>query len=285
MDPERERGRDGSEGRATAQDPAWELGELLGRELGREVSVRFGRSRGHPVIARSPSGRERQAEPRLAQDGLVVRLHGVFATAPSGVWADLASWLRVGGRARAASVRLDRWIDAALAQLPAAPERELGLRTLGRVHDLGSLTGELLAAELAAEFSERPPPRVTWGRRRVTGARRVLRLGSYEPARHLVRIHPVLDQPAVPPLYVRAVLFHELLHAASPPRQDAAGRWIQHPPEFRRRERARPEHAAALAFERRHLDALLRSTRTGCDLVLETAGRRRARPRPGGPGA
>lgn len=249
------------------RSPPADLPSLLERELGRPVDVRFGRSRRLPVVARAPSPKELHAAPRLAHGGLVVRLHEVFELAPEPVHRDLASWLKVGRRARKASERLDRWLEGALADLPALPERAMRRTTRGNVHDLARLARELLEGELAADYAHRPAPGVTWGDRRRTRARRTLRLGSYDHAAHLVRIHPVLDQPGVPDFFVRAVLFHELLHGALPVERDRAGRWIHHSAEFRRRERTRPEYAAAMAFERRHLDALLRSTRTGLDLV------------------
>ncbi len=259
------------------------LSGLLERELGRPVDVRFGRSRRLPVVARAPSPKEVRSAPRLARGGLVVRLHAVFEAAPEPVQRDLASWLKVGRRARKASERLDRWLEGALSELPAPPERAQRRTTRGNVHDLARLARELLEGELAADYAHKPAPGITWGERRRTSARRTLRLGSYDHAAHLVRIHPVLDQPGVPESFVRAVLFHELLHGALPVERDRAGRWIHHSPEFRRRERARPGYAAALAFERAHLDALLRSTRTGRDLVPASAARNAAAPpRPSG---
>lgn len=265
-------------GQAEGESPAADLRSLLERELGRPVDLRYGHSRRLPVVARTPSPREARAEPRLAAGGLVVRVHAMFEGAPEGIQRDLASWLRVGRRAARASERLDRWIELALTELPPAPVRAARLVSRGRVHDLELLTRELLAGELARDYATQVPPAVTWGERRQTSARRSLRLGSYDHTAHLVRIHPVLDQPGVPAFFVRSVLFHELLHGALPVERDGAGRWIHHPPEFRRREQARPEHAAALRFERRHLGALLRSTRTGLDLVPVSAARRGPEP-------
>ena len=255
------------EDRAISEDPTRDARLLLERELGRPVDLRFGRSRGHPVVARSPSRGERSADPRLPADLLVVRLHASFREAGEDVYTDLASWLRNGRRARAASARLDAWIEDTLSALPPPAARATQVNTRGRVHDLAALTSDVLARDFAADFVEEPPPVVTWGTRRITGARRSLRLGSYEPAGRLVRIHPVLDQPAVPASFVRSVLFHELLHAVLPAQRDSAGRWMHHTREFRRCERAHPDYASAVAFERRHLNALLRSARTGADLV------------------
>jgi hypothetical protein len=60
----------------------------------------------------------------------------------------------------------------------------------------------------------------------------------------------------VPEFYVAAVVFHEMLHQAVPARE-AHGRRIVHGPEFRRRERAYPDHERAKAWEEQHLTLLL----------------------------
>jgi hypothetical protein len=77
------------------------------------------------------------------------------------------------------------------------------------------------------------------------------------------RIHPALDQAAVPDWFVRYVLFHEFLHAVHPPVRGRGGRWIRHGPELVRREERYPDLERALAWERDHIDRLIRSARTG----------------------
>jgi len=57
---------------------------------------------------------------------------------------------------------------------------------------------------------------------------------------------------------VAAVVFHEMLHQAVPAR-DGNGRRVVHGREFRARERAYPDHARALAWERRNIGLLLSS--------------------------
>ena len=53
-----------------------------------------------------------------------------------------------------------------------------------------------------------------------------------------------------------AVVFHEMLHQVVPA-TERRGRRIIHGPEFRRRERAYPDHAAAKRWEEEHLALLL----------------------------
>lgn len=230
---------------------AAEWSRWLSRVLGEPWTVTFGRARATPVVARRRRGRSE------------LRLHRLFRAAPEDVRDALGRWLSVGRRAKRASARLDGWIHEQLALLPAR-KRTLALEVEGEVHDLGRLSRELLASEFAEDFSgDRPPPQVTWGRRVASRCRRSLRLGSYEPEQHLVRMHPVLDQAGVPEWFVRFVLKHELLHAVWPPFRNELGRWVHHGPRFRARERGWDEYAAALDWERKNLARLLRSARSG----------------------
>jgi hypothetical protein len=217
----------------------WEV--WLADRLGRRVDVTYGRARTAPV--------------QIIDDArtLRVRLHRFFVGAPPDVREALAAWLRAGRRARRACRRLDAWIDAQLAGLPARAPRRLRLRPQGDHHDLAELAVLLLAREFVRDFEGRYPPDVTWGRRRRSRARHSLQLGSYVPARNLVRVHPVLDRPVVPRWFVSHVLFHEILHAALP--QDAHG------PAFRERERAHPDYERAARWQRAHIGRLIRVAR------------------------
>ena len=231
-----------------------QLGPWLSRRLGDRWTVSFGRSRTAPVQARHTS------------EGWELRLHRMFASAPNEVLDALARWLAVGRRARRASRLLDEWIHTEL-ESSDPPRRPTRLEPVGRTHDLAAMAESALALDFAGEFgAEHPAPVVTWGRRARSRSRRSLRLGSFDPETHLVRIHPVLDQAAVPTWFVRFVLKHEILHAVLPPYRGPDGRWIHHGPDFRRRERAWPEYSAAVSWEERNLPRLIRSAREGTAL-------------------
>ncbi len=234
--------------------------DYLGRELGRSVRVVYGRSRTVPVQARPL-----RCEGPLSEEvgGLELRLHAMFAQAPPRVRAALARWLAVGRRARRASRELDEWLDQALAALPPPARRLARAEPRGLVYDLRHLAEPLWRDPFAEDFVSIPRPTLTWGRRGRSSSRRSLRLGSYDPRGHRVRLHPVLDQEAVPVWFVRFVLMHELLHAALPPKAGPGGRWIHHGPEFRRREAAYADHARALIWEQTNLPRLIQSARTG----------------------
>lgn len=245
-------------------EPAWSV--FLTARLGYPVRVEFGRSRTAPVQARH--GRDNGGDARWE-----VRLHRMFGDAPPDVREALVTWLRAGRRATRAGPVLDRWIHAELARRPA-PRRRLALETEGEVHDLAALTERLFRGEFRADFEPRGSaarPRISWGRRAPSRSRRSLRLGSFEPESRVVRIHPVLDQRAVPPWFVAFVLKHELLHAVLDAYRDPSGRWVHHGPDFRARESSWPEYAPAVAWERRNLARLIRSAREGSRLQVRPA--------------
>ena len=232
--------------------------EELERALGVPVKLRFGRSGTQPVVARGPTTTELAREPRLA-GGRVLVLHERFRDADPLVWEDLAKWLRSGRRARRACHRLDAWLDGLRAD-PTTKRPAAGHP--GDHHKLPAISERVIAEHLAGEFQDRALPVISWAQRKRSTARRGLRLGSYDSSRDLVRVHPVLDQEAVPEWAVAFVVYHELLHAIIPSRR-VGRRLIHHGPEFRERERAHPDFQRATAWERRHLDHLIRSARTG----------------------
>jgi hypothetical protein len=228
----------------------WE--RLLGLELGRRVRVRYGRAR--TSVVRSLPQRDGSLE---------LRLNAMFADAPAGVQRALAIWLRSGARAPKASLELDRWIEARLVRLHREEPRAAPSSTRGRHHDLAALAAQLLQREFAGVFDARGgPPCLTWGRAGASRSRHSLRLGSYDFAARVVRVHRVLDAHDVPEWFVRYVLFHELLHAAFE-ESDRRGRRLLHGPRFKEREARYPDFERARAWESRHVAALIRRARRG----------------------
>lgn len=233
----------------------------LAAELRCSVDVVFTRARRTPIQAK------RIVAYRGARPGLHVRMHAMFASAPPEVQRAVASWIRSGRHAPRACAELDAWIAKTLSTLPM-PKRVETAEPRGLTHDLGELARSLCAREFAAEFaSEDALPAIGWGRRGASRTRHSLRLGSFDPDTKFVRLHPVLDQPAVPEFFVRFVLFHELLHAVYPPRRDADDRWIHHGREFRRREAEYVDYERALAWEKLNIRALIRAARRGGGFV------------------
>jgi hypothetical protein len=184
------------------------------------------------------------------------RVHHMFLDAPGEVLDALAAFAGSarGGRARRrdAGTRIDAFVRRNRARI-AIPDAG-GLVSRGRVHDLQAIFDRLNAAH----FEGRIEARIGWGLVRSGRRRRTVKTGVYVQDAKLIRIHPTLDRRDVPEFYVAAVVFHEMLHQAVPARE-VGGRRVVHGAEFRRRERAYPDHARAKIWEEAHLPLLLSS--------------------------
>lgn len=249
---------------AVAEFRAEDWSRYLTEALENPVVVTFGHARRQVVTCRGfwkdPKGRP-----------VEVRLSGFFRQAPPDVRAALAMWLRHGRRSPKSADLLDDFIAEALRALPPKSRRQTATQPKGEVHDLlphvrGLIDGPT-AAFVPLDFAPRGQPAISWGRRQLSRARRSLQLGSYTEDSHRVRIHPVLDQSGVPPFFLRYVLFHELLHAvrsieAERDPATKSGR-LHHDRAFREREADYKDYAAALAWQRANVRALLRSAKTG----------------------
>jgi len=230
-----------------------ELAERLKPAVsGARLSVALGRARSTPIQY------ERRRDGTAVQVRL--RLHRCFASAPDAVLDDLAAWLRAGKRARAATARLDAWMEARIAAEGPAPIPANGRRPRGAHHDLAALAAQLWLEPYPRAYLgdlDRCPT-LGWGRRTSPKGRRRLQLAAYEKTRHWIRVNPVLDASWIPGWFVKCVLFHELLHAVQPEEHDRAGRALTHGPWFRNAERGYPLFAASKAWEQRQLTRLLR---------------------------
>ncbi len=182
------------------------------------------------------------------------RVHHMFLDAPGDVLDALAAFAGGGraGRRRSAGSRIDAFVRRNRARI-AVPRADR-LEPRGRVHDLQAIFDRLNAGH----FDGRIEARIGWGPVRGGRRRRTVKTGVYVQDARIIRIHPTLDRPEVPEFYVAAVVFHEMLHQAVPARE-AHGRRVVHGAEFRRRERAYPDHERARLWEERHLGLLLSS--------------------------
>jgi hypothetical protein len=184
------------------------------------------------------------------------RIHHMFLDAPEEVVGALAAFANAGrgmaGRRRDAGRRIDEWVRGHRHRISGARSRPVQPR--GRAHDLQAIFDRINAAQFGGAIEAR----IGWGSVRVGDRRRTVKTGVYLEEGRLIRIHPSLDRPEVPEFYVAFVVFHEMLHQAVPARE-VNGRRVVHGAEFRRRERAWPDFALALAWERAHIRLLLSS--------------------------
>ena len=184
------------------------------------------------------------------------RVHHMFLEAPNEVVTALAAFAGprrgAAARRREAGSRIDAYVKRNRARI-AVPRADRLLAS-GRVHDLQEIYDRLNTTH----FDGRIEARIGWGPVRPGRRRRTVKTGVYVQDARIIRIHPTLDRPQVPEFYVAAVVFHEMLHQAVPARE-VNGRRIVHGAEFRRCERAYPDHARARAWEDGHLSLLLSS--------------------------
>jgi hypothetical protein len=202
------------------------LERLLCAEGGPELRLRVTRNRVAMVSLRAP--------PR---GPVRLRVHEQFLAAPAPVLAALRQCLR--------QRTPDAWrtvcaFARAIRPAPGGPcaARRAALRTRGRVHDLAAI----YHAVNAEFYAGRIACRIGWGRpgaRRRRARRRCIRFGSWSPGTRTIRVHPALDDEAVPAAFVRYIVFHELLHAAICG-QTTARSGCGHGPDFRQLERRFP---------------------------------------------
>jgi hypothetical protein len=193
---------------------------------------------------------------RREQGELRYRVHHMFLDAPGEVVDALAAFAGVArgaaARRRAAGARIDAHVRDHRARI-GAPRPE-PLQPRGRAHDLQAIFDRVNAEH----FGGRIEARIGWSRVRRGRRQRSVKTGVYVHDSRTIRIHPTLDRPEVPEFYVAAVVHHEMLHQAVPPREEG-GRRVVHGRDFRERERAYPDHARAKAWEERNLRLLLAS--------------------------
>ena len=184
------------------------------------------------------------------------RVHHMFLEAPHDVVTALAAFAGprrgAAARRREAGTRIDSFVKRNRARI--AMPRADRLLAQGRVYDLQGIFDRLNVEYFEGQIEAR----IGWGPVRSGRRRRTVKTGVYVQDARIIRIHPTLDRPQVPEFYVATVVFHEMLHQAVPARE-VSGRRIVHGAEFRRRERAYPDHARARLWEDRNLALLLSS--------------------------
>jgi len=115
----------------------------------------------------------------------------------------------------------------------------------GEHFDLTALFEELNFAHFHGLMSM---PQLGWSVRASRTA-----LGHYDPSHHTIVISSVLDARDAPPIAVRFVLFHEMLHLRFPTEYRAARRCV-HTREFKQAERGFPGYKDARTALKRFLE-------------------------------
>jgi hypothetical protein len=184
---------------------------------------------------------------RIRQGTLVLRAHHMFEDLTEEMYKAFVQYLN--GNARAGKL-VDQYIADNRHRIEPSERRRrvaVNLSACGEYHDLDAL----MARVLAQYFPELEPPRVGWGKRtRRKG--RTMRLASYDPELHLIRVHPRLDRKLVPEFEMEMVLYHELCHAyLAKTRSKEAG--LRHDKAFRNLETRHHDFKRSLEWEKKNL--------------------------------
>lgn len=207
----------------------------------------------HPVAVVFTRNRISMVTVRFAPDGSVnLRLHRAFLDASPAVHKALRTYLRL--RRRAAWQTVSTYARSIGAEDHGARSRPC-LSAVGRVHDLGQIAKDVNAQF----FNGKVKCRVGWGRRyRGRRSRRStsIRYGSWDASTRTARVNPILDDERVPAVFVRYIVFHEMLHAVVP-HEAGNGRRQHHTRQFKAIEKTFPDLDRMKQYSTDLLDALV----------------------------
>lgn len=208
-----------------------------------------------PVQLAVTDNRHRMITHTRARGTLRVRVHMMFLDAPDRVLDALVRYVVFADRRASQLVGL--YIQTNSHRIRAWRPAPGPLRTRGRVHDLFRIFSDVNESYFGSAVTE---VLITWGRRTPprNKKRQTIKLGSYSAIERLVRVHPALDNEWVPRYFVGYIVYHELLHHVIPAYR-TGGRAVLHTPDFQRRERKYRHYERAIAWEKKHIDRLLRS--------------------------
>jgi len=197
---------------------------------------------------------------RWKNGSCAVRLHQMFLDAAEDVLRALAAFIRRPCVRQKHLLRAFIRSHERMIRPARVPEKPKGsrLRPEGKHVDLRACFQKLNEVH----FSGRLGCAITWGTRKRGRRPRSIRLGSYCTDKRIIRIHPVLDSPAVPAYVIEDVLYHEMLHHELGMVR-SNGRLLSHHREFKAKEKAFPHSARAREWIRKNISWLLTQARSG----------------------
>src|SRR4030081_3713535 len=137
------------------------------------------------------------------------------------------SWARFQNRGTIMTKKTKRKI--AHPKLPM--QRQLNLQDEGKYFDLRANFDRLNERYFRGKLRGY---NVMWGRKRKRRPKEYFIFGTIQEEDRVIRINPLLDQPFVPPWFLRYILYHEMLHAVVPDEPVRGGRRRVHTEEFNR---------------------------------------------------
>ena len=174
---------------------------------------------------------------RKGRRSLSLRAHRLFYDAPTPVLQALIQYaLHRDPRARAV-IRQMAHLHFSQTSAPAKP-----LQSIGKIYNLQEIL------ERMQNILPVPNLSIGWSNRTPRGALRSMTFGTYDGHRRQIRIHPLLDDPAVPLYFLEFIVYHEMVHAICPTKMGTNGKCKIHTKEFRDQERQFPQFKAAHAW-------------------------------------
>jgi len=192
----------------------------------------------------------------ITMTGLSAREHNLLSSGHEHASTGRVKSIRTTRRGRPApGSSLDDYIAAQQKRIRrAAHNHAAGVtRAVLRLAEL------LLCASTRRHFENSVQARIGWGRQHQQRAgEKSIRLGVYDHKAREIRIHPALEFGLTCRASRGVIVFPKLCAPALPSDSPTTGRHVHHPRRFGDRERAFPKYAAAMAWERQHLQELLR---------------------------
>jgi hypothetical protein len=194
---------------------------------------------------------------RLAQGELSVDISDLLKDAPAPVQEALASILisKLFKRRPDSDwmARYRRYLNRAdmrrdLTELKRRRGRKSYRDPAGAAYDLCELFEDINREYFGGLMAR---PELGWSLKKSRTA-----LGHYDPCHHVIVLSSILDDAGAPPVIVRYVMFHEMLHLRYPTAHCGARRCV-HTPEFKKAEREFGEYDAAKKQLRLFLDATI----------------------------
>jgi len=160
-----------------------------------------------------------------------VSLHRMFLRAPKNVMEALACYLKRSNKIIPANVQ--SFIEENFKKLDYSYTIDpKTLSTQGKVYNLRSLY-KALNKEY---FNDRLKLSITWFGNTNKRFRTRITFGLYHDSLKLIKIHRLLDNPAIPEYVIAYVIYHEMLHHECPSYRDVRGFQRIHSKEFKERE-------------------------------------------------
>ena len=120
--------------------------------------------------------------------------------------------------------------------------------TLGEYYNLSEIYAELNEKY----FEKKLSLSIAWFGNKTRKAERKRVLGAYDRSQKLIRIHRILDDPAIPRYFFSYVVFHEMLHDVFPPKRVFRKGWKIHHETFKKAEKSFQDYALAKYWEKNH---------------------------------